>query len=71
MSTSVVPVEKLDRLSKHNNHQGAVARISPVDFYDLEQLIEETLEAFSAIRERLEGGIYKRMSAAVAEAMGE
>ena len=45
MSTSVVPVEKLDRLSKHNNHQGAVARISPVDFYDLEQLIEETLEA--------------------------
>ena len=43
ISTSVVPTEKLDRLSKHNNHQGAVARISPVDFYDLEQLIDETL----------------------------
>jgi len=45
ISTSLVPTEKLDRLSKHNNHQGAVARISPVDFYDLESLIEETLEA--------------------------
>lgn len=33
--------------------------------------IEETLEAFSAIRERLEKGTYKRLSAAVAEAMGE
>ena len=45
ISTSVVPVEKLDRLSKHNNHQGAVARISPVDFHDLETLIEETIAA--------------------------
>src|SRR5690606_25540257 len=35
------------------------------------QDIEETLEAFSAIRERLENGTYKRLSAAVAEAMGE
>lgn len=33
--------------------------------------IEETLEAFSAIRERLENGTYKRLSAAVAAAMGE
>ncbi len=45
ISTSLVPTEKLDRLSKHNNHQGAVAKISPVDFYDLELLIEETLSA--------------------------
>lgn len=45
ISTSVVPTEKLDRLSKHNNHQGAVAKISPIDFYDLESLIEETLES--------------------------
>jgi len=45
ISTSVVPTEKLDRLSKFNNHQGAVARISPVDFYDLEQLIDETLSS--------------------------
>jgi len=33
--------------------------------------IDETLNAFSAIRERLESGIYKRMSAAVSAAMGE
>ncbi len=45
ISTSVVPTEKLDRLSKHNNHQGAVAKISPVDFHDLENLIETTLES--------------------------
>jgi 23S rRNA (guanosine2251-2'-O)-methyltransferase len=45
LTTSIVPVEKLDRLSKNNNHQGAVAQISPVEFYDLEQLIEKTLES--------------------------
>lgn len=45
ISTSVVPVEKLDRLSKHNNHQGAVAKISPIEFQDLENLIENTLES--------------------------
>jgi 23S rRNA (guanosine2251-2'-O)-methyltransferase len=39
ISTSNVPVEKLDRLSKYNNHQGAVAQISPIDFYDLDELI--------------------------------
>lgn len=39
LSTSVVPVEKLDRLSKYKNHQGAVAQISPIDFHDLEELI--------------------------------
>ena len=33
--------------------------------------IEETLFAFSSIRERLENGTYKRLSAAVAAAMGE
>lgn len=35
------------------------------------QDIEDTLEAFSGIRERLENGTYKRLSAAVAAAMGE
>lgn len=45
ISTSVVPTEKLDRLSKHNNHQGAVAKISPIEFHDLEVLIESTLES--------------------------
>ena len=44
LTTSIVPVEKLNRLSKNNNHQGAVAQISPVTFYDLEQLIENTLQ---------------------------
>jgi 23S rRNA (guanosine2251-2'-O)-methyltransferase len=44
ISTSNVPVEKLDRLSKYNNHQGAVAQISPIDFYDLDELIQTTLE---------------------------
>lgn len=40
IATSTVPVEKLDRLSKNNNHQGAVAQISPIKFYDLEVLLE-------------------------------
>jgi 23S rRNA (guanosine2251-2'-O)-methyltransferase len=44
LTTSLVPVEKLDRLSKNNNHQGAVAQISPIEFYDFEELIEKTLE---------------------------
>ena len=44
ISISMVPIEKLDRLSKNNNHQGAVAQISPVEFYDLEELIEKTIE---------------------------
>lgn len=35
------------------------------------QDIEDTLNAFSGIRERLENGTYKRLSAAVAAAMGE
>ena len=43
ISTSMVPVEKLDRLSKNNNHQGAVAQISPIEFHDLETLIEKTI----------------------------
>ncbi|MDC6404841.1 MULTISPECIES: 23S rRNA (guanosine(2251)-2'-O)-methyltransferase RlmB [Maribacter] len=34
-----VPAEKLNRLTK-NNHQGAVANISPVRFYSLEELVE-------------------------------
>ena len=43
LTTSMVPVEKLDRLSKNSNHQGAVAQISPVEFHDLETLIEQTI----------------------------
>lgn len=39
---SYVPVEKLNRLT-HNNHQGAVAVISPVSFHDIETLVESVL----------------------------
>lgn len=41
---SYVPVEKLDKLSKYNNHQGAVAQIAPIKFHDLDTLVEATLE---------------------------
>ena len=44
ITTSFVPVEKLDRLSKNKNHQGAVAQISPIEFADLEQLIESSFK---------------------------
>lgn len=42
-TSSKVPIEKLDKLSKYNNHQGAVAIISPIDFYNLDELIEKTI----------------------------
>lgn len=41
---SYVPVEKLNRLT-HNNHQGAVATISPVSFHDIESLITNVTES--------------------------
>jgi len=44
ITISFVPVEKLDRLSKNKNHQGAVAQISPIAFADLEKLIDDSLE---------------------------
>lgn len=47
ITTSFVPVEKLDRLSKNKNHQGAVAQISPIEFADLEKLIDASLEKTS------------------------
>jgi len=34
---SFVPVEKLNKLSKFNNHQGVVAKISQIEFADLEE----------------------------------
>jgi 23S rRNA (guanosine2251-2'-O)-methyltransferase len=40
---SYVPVEKLNRLTP-NNHQGAVASISPISFFDLETLIDTVVE---------------------------
>lgn len=44
VSTSYVPVEKLNRLTK-NNHQGVVANISPVVFHEMETLVENALAA--------------------------
>jgi glycine C-acetyltransferase len=45
-------------------------RMIPTTTHPLED-IDLTLKAFSAIRERLENGTYKRLSAAVAAAFGE
>ncbi|WP_430906931.1 aminotransferase class I/II-fold pyridoxal phosphate-dependent enzyme [Maribacter sp. 2-571] len=45
-------------------------RMIPTATHTLDD-VSETLEAFSAIRDRLENGTYKRLSAAVAAAMGE
>lgn len=41
---SYVPVEKLNKLSKFNNHQGAVASIAPIKFVIIEELVETSLE---------------------------
>lgn len=41
---SYVPVEKLNKLSKFNNHQGAVASIAPIKFVSIEELVEGVLE---------------------------
>ncbi|RZJ70018.1 23S rRNA (guanosine(2251)-2'-O)-methyltransferase RlmB [Flavobacterium sp.] len=41
---SYVPVEKLNRMTKLN-HQGAIASISPVKFYDMETLVTEVTES--------------------------
>ncbi len=43
ITASYVPIEKLDRLTK-NNHQGVVANISPISFYDFEALVENVME---------------------------
>lgn len=40
---SYVPVEKLQKMTSQN-HQGAVAKISPVGYHDFETLIEEVLQ---------------------------
>jgi len=44
INNSYVPIEKLHRLTK-NNHQGAVANISPIRFFALETLVESVLES--------------------------
>ncbi len=44
IATSYVPIEKLNKLSKYQNHQGAVAKISPIGFTDLETVFNTVLE---------------------------
>ncbi len=44
INVSYVPIEKLNRLT-NKNHQGAVAQISPIDFYDLENLVINVIES--------------------------
>lgn len=44
---SIVPFEKLNRLTK-GNHQGIVATTSPVSFHSLETVVEKALESEKA-----------------------
>lgn len=44
LNKSYVPVEKLNKLTK-GNHQGAVAQISPIAFYDMEELVLQVIES--------------------------
>ena len=40
LKSSYVPTQKLNKLSK-KNHQGVIARISPIKFYEISQIIEK------------------------------
>ena len=42
LNVSYVPSEKLNRLTKEN-HQGAVAQIAPIKFWNIEELVENIL----------------------------
>ena len=44
INASYVPVEKLNRFTK-KNHQGAVAQIAPIAFYDIENLVLNVVES--------------------------
>ena len=44
ITINYVPVEKLNRLTR-SNHQGAVAHTSPIDFYDLGNLVMNVIES--------------------------
>ncbi len=43
INCSYVPLEKLNRITT-NNHQGAVAQIAPITFYDLDALVSAVKE---------------------------
>lgn len=44
ISSSYVPVEKLNALSKNQNHQGVIAKISEIEYADLESVLKQTQE---------------------------
>jgi 23S rRNA (guanosine2251-2'-O)-methyltransferase len=44
INCSYVPVEKLNRLTR-GNHQGAVAQISPIAFYNIDDLVMQVIES--------------------------
>ena len=44
ISSSYVPVEKLNRLSR-GNHQGAIAQISPIEFHEIDDLVLNVIES--------------------------
>ena len=44
INSSYVPIEKLNRLTK-GNHQGAVAQISPIEFYNIDELVLNVIES--------------------------
>ncbi len=43
IATSIVPLEKLNTLTKFQNHQGVVAKMAPVEYIDLETLVENVI----------------------------
>ncbi|HOZ30848.1 MAG TPA: RNA methyltransferase substrate-binding domain-containing protein, partial [Bacteroidales bacterium] len=43
ISMQYVPLEKLDKLC-NKNHQGVVAMISPILYYDLEEVVAKSFE---------------------------
>lgn len=45
INSSYVPVEKLNRLTKGGNHQGAVAHISPIEFHNIDDLVMNAIES--------------------------
>jgi len=44
IASSHVPIEKLNHLTKNQNHQGVVAKISAVDFHSLESILAKQIE---------------------------
>jgi len=42
IAVSYVPIEKLNKLSKNNNHQGVFAKISPISYVNIEDLLENS-----------------------------